>query len=460
MKKIVLLTLTVCAVNLAIGSHLRCGYISAQPSDCSSRTYDITITVYTNSDSQVPFGGDGILNFGDGTNLTVPEVAATYRPDLGPNVGMAQFTVTHTFPNLGSFLISYLEPNRNGGVLNMDDSYLTTFYTETSILISPEFGCTESPEFLTPVVLQAAAGTEFTYSMGVFSGEDNLITYELVTPFSDKGTPVNGYIKPGNLAINYLSGLLTWDTKFSGSTYQPGEYNFAIQVNQHIKTGETYTKIGFIRIDFQVIVNGDVDEPVSVQDNQELDEYSRLLVPEGDEKKIKVYFESTETSTLEAFSELVGVEALSFETYDSTHDESTFKVGVLTVKPDASVIREHPYLITVRAKSGSLGSDINYLVYTDEILPLPVIETITAIEKEITQVEVFPNPVQNQINIQVNKEGISEVRIYSTQGTLIKAKSFEGNTTLTLSEISSGVYICDLRRNNTSVRRVKLIKTE
>jgi hypothetical protein len=459
MKKIVLLALTVYAVCPAIGSHLRCGYIRAQPSDCSSRTYDITLTVYTNTDSQVQFGEDGILNFGDGTSLTVPAVAVIPRPDLGPDVGVAQFTVSHAFLNLGTFLISYVEPNRNGGVLNIDDSFVTPFYIETSILINTEFGCTTSPTFLTSAVLQASAGTAFTYSMGVSSAVDDFITYELVTPFRDRGTAVNGYIRPGNLAINYLTGLLTWDTELSGSS-QPGEYNFAVQVNQHTKVGETYTKTGFVRIDFQVIVNGDVENPVFIQDNQELDEYSRLLVPGDTEKKIKFFFESAASSTLEVFSELAGTEALSFETYDSTHEESNFKVGMITLTPHAAVVRENPYLITVRANSGALGADINYLIYTEEILELPVITppVITAVEREVYGVDVYPNPVQDKLIVRLNRDGVFSASLFTVQGLLVRSNSFESETEVTLSDLPPGLYLCEVRINNSVIRKTKVVK--
>lgn len=462
MKKFILSAFVIFSTSLVMGSHLRCGYITAKPENCSSRSYSITITVYTDTDSDVWFGEDGILNFGDGTNLTVPEVTATHRPDLGPNVEMAQFTVTHNFPDLGIFLISYVEPNRNGGVLNMDDSFNTTFYVETSILISTEFGCTTSPEFLTPAVLQASAGTVFTYSMGVSSAVDDFITYELVTPFRDREIAVNGYIKPGNLAVNYLTGLLTWDTNLSESLSLSGEYNFAVQVNQHVKVGETYTKIGFVRIDFQVMVNGDVDDPVSLEDDEELDEYSRLLVPEDTEKKIKVFFESAENPTLQAFSGLVESDVLSFETYDSTHEESNFKVGVLTLKPKAAIVRDNPYLITVRAKSGplGLGSDINFLIYTEEILDLPVITptVITAVEKELDKVDIYPNPASNKITVRLNRDGVSNLSLFTVQGLFVKSNSFESETEVILSDLPPGVYICEVRRNNVSVRKVKLIK--
>lgn len=452
MKKISFLVLALCIATVAVSSHLRCGYITAKPLNCSSREYAITLTIYTNTTSEVRVGEDGILNFGDGTALlTVPAVNITPRPDLGPNIGIAQYTIHHAYSNLGTFLISYTEPNRNGGVLNMNDSFYTLFYVESSILISTTYGCTETLEFLAPAILQAASGTPLTYSLGAASAADNLLTYELAVPFRDRGTPVVGYISPGNLSINYMTGLLTWDTNFQGSSSTPGEYNFAIQVNQYRKSGETYIRTGFTRIDFQVIVQGDVLDPVVIQDDQLLDNYNRLLVEQDEEKEIRIFFEKDESSTLQAFSELAGNEAFSFE----TQEEDGVLVGILTLKPGADVIREHPYLITIRAKTGVLGSDINYLIYTEEIPALPV---ITAIEKEVSEVSVYPNPVSDKIIVKLNSPGTSVLTLFNLHGQALRSISFEGQAEVSLAGFPSGIYMCDIRRNNLRIQKIKLIK--
>lgn len=454
MKKLVLFAVLLFLIQPVFASHLRCGYITAESIDCIGKKYRITITVFTNTSSDVSFGGEGILDFGDGETMTVPAVAAIPRPDLGANIGIATFSIEHTY-TLGSFLISYLEPNRNGGVLNMDNSFETFFYVETKIILS-QAGCAASPSFLAPAILQASAGTEFTYSLGAASDDDNLITYELVTPLRGRNTPVVNYIKPGNLEINYLNGLLTWNTNFRNNMPTPGEYNFAVQVNHHVKVGDVYTSIGYMRIDFQVIVQGDVVNPVSLQDNQEHDVYNRFLVPENAEKKIKVFYETSGNTPLKAFSELAELtDVFSFETYDSTHEETDFKVGVLTLKPNASVIRENPYLITVRAKDGALGSDINYLIYTEEIPELPV---ITAIEDDVVEIKVFPNPFTTNINVRLDRPGTSEAIIYNTQGQLVSLTSFETETEISLHGILPGAYICNIRRNNVSLKKIKLIK--
>jgi hypothetical protein len=122
-----------CIVIKSQATHLRAGDIIVERQNCSSRTFKITVTVYTNTGSTVRFGGEqDILNFGDGTWELVPETENTPRPDLDAEgtVATASYTTFHTYPSTGTYIISYREPNRNEGVLNMDASVNTTFYLE------------------------------------------------------------------------------------------------------------------------------------------------------------------------------------------------------------------------------------------------------------------------------------------------------------------------------------------
>ncbi len=454
MKKIFLLGLLIFLLQGAFASHLRCGYITVERSSCTANMVIITITVFTNTYSAVQFGGDGILSFGDGEIFKLPEIENTYRPDLGPSIGIAQFTRTHTYTVAGEYIISYLEPNRNGGVLNMHDSFNTTFYTETKIDLTKTI-CA-SPVFLAPPVFTGITDSQLNVSLGTSSQDDNLITYEMAVPFRDRGLPVTNFVKPPNMSLNKLTGLLTWDAY----TALPGEYNFAVIAIQWSKVGENYYRIGFVRIDFQVILKGDVSEIPTLTDNQTLDEYNRILVKPGEEKQIEFSYISgnNNTAQLEIYSEL-NEPSISFSTIDVGGPTGNTKTGLLTITPQESDVRENGYLITVRGRTAGTVYDRNYLIYTDEIPEFPI-AVLTGTEKEIAHVEIFPNPVQHQVNIQVNRAGISEVLIYSVQGRLVTNRFFEGNTTVTLSELPPGVYIIDVQRNNTSVRKVKLIKTK
>ena len=80
----------------SLATHLRAGEITVTRESCTSLNFIITITVYTNTGSEIRFG-DGVLDFGDGsTPLRTPTIQNTIRPDLGPNVGIVTFSTTHT----------------------------------------------------------------------------------------------------------------------------------------------------------------------------------------------------------------------------------------------------------------------------------------------------------------------------------------------------------------------------
>src|SRR5690606_25116471 len=118
------------------------------------------------------------------------------KTELNPDgsVAYAYIELTHTYNGIGTYIISYREPNRNEGVLNMDRSVETTFYLETQIKIDPFIGCNESPYLSIPPIDRACPGVLFTHNPGAYDpdAEDSL-SYEMVVPFADRNTEVLNY---------------------------------------------------------------------------------------------------------------------------------------------------------------------------------------------------------------------------------------------------------------------------
>lgn len=258
----------------AEASHLRAGQITVVRRNCFSREFVITVRVYTNTGSPVVFGGDGILSFGDGNTKIVPEVPNTPRPDLGPNIGVAEFQWTYTYGGVGRYTISYVEPNRNGGVLNMDNSFYTTFYLETQIDLS--IANCNYPTLQIDPIDQACTGVAFSHNPGAVDRDaSDSLSYELAVPFRDRGLPVVNYRDPKTMSFNNensgpptfsidpVNGTLVWD-----APGVPGEYNVAFHVNEWKKINGIWTKVGYVRRDMQIIVNDDCDN-----------ERPRLIVP-------------------------------------------------------------------------------------------------------------------------------------------------------------------------------------
>ena len=108
----------------AFGSHLRAGEITINAKTGVPNVFIITIHGWVNTQSQIHFGGsESLLNFGDGMSMVLPELESIPRPDLGTNIGEVIYSIEHVYSGSGFFIVSYSEPNRNAGILNMDNNY-------------------------------------------------------------------------------------------------------------------------------------------------------------------------------------------------------------------------------------------------------------------------------------------------------------------------------------------------
>lgn len=264
---------TVAATQTTQATHLRAGEIIVERVNCNSLTFKITITVYTNTkNTTVLFGGEqDELNFGDGTPIQlVPETQNTIRTDLNPDgsVATASFTTYHTYAGPGQYVISYREPNRNEGVLNMDASVNTTFYLETVVSIDPFLGCNSSPKLSVPPIDRACPGVLWTHNPGASDPNGDRLTYEMEVPFSDRGTEVLNYRDPNNakfynnfgsaneagsgpptFSIDENTGTITWDAP--GAV---GEYNIAFHIIEWRQINGEWYRMGYVRRDMQIIV--------------------------------------------------------------------------------------------------------------------------------------------------------------------------------------------------------------
>jgi hypothetical protein len=253
-------------------THLRAGNIIVQRSNNGcSQTVTVTILVYTKdtgSPSDVLFGGDGaVLDFGDGSTIEVG-----YQPnemiDASKQIARASFTATHTYAGAGRFTISYREPNRNGGVLNMYDSEHTEFYLETTLDLT---FCNQPPILSVEPIDRGCRGVAWFHNPGAYDPEGvDSLRYQFVIPFQDRGTPVIDYKNPDNkdlyhgirydtaneahngkpsFKINPRDGTITWD-----APGDIGEYNIAFVIIEYKKINGTWREVTRIRRDMQILI--------------------------------------------------------------------------------------------------------------------------------------------------------------------------------------------------------------
>jgi hypothetical protein len=299
-------------------THLRAGEITAVRVNCSGRTYRITVTVYIDTESRIMFGGPNeILYFGDSTWVEVPETTTVLRPDLGQNMGMASFTIEHTYAGPGKFLIRYAEPFRNGDVINLDNPLNTMFYIETSIVIDPFIGCDNSPLLLVPPIDKACTGAAWFHNPGAYDLDGDSLSYDLVVPYQDKGVPVSNYRLPNKkefydragidygtaneeglasptFTIDSRTGTIKWDAPGGR-----GEYNIAFVIKEWRKVNGVWLLLGYVERDMQIIVD-DCDnqrpelimpEDICVEAGEEISQDIFAFDPDSDPVKIEAFSE-------------------------------------------------------------------------------------------------------------------------------------------------------------------------
>lgn len=440
-----------------LATHLRGGWISVTQLSPSSNTCKITVTVFTDTQSGVFFGGSqDFLHFGDGEYILVPETTNSSIPGLGIEFGMATFSVIHAYSAAGRYIVSYQEPNRNEGVINMDNSVLTTFYTETIIYLDPLFGISQTPELLVPPIFEAKSGEIFSMSVGASVDEDYILTYDIAVPKRDRDTPVINYRLPENFAINPFNGLITWDTKFL-EQYYIGEFSFAVHIHLSKEIDGSFYTLSTTVLDFQIIVTDELPDG-GLSDNIDTDENGRVYIPNDETKQIKIFYETSLTPAseveLNAYSSLSeNSDIFSFTTYDSSTNEN-IKVGVLTLTNASSIIRDNPYPVTIRGKNGEFASDICYLFYTKDLYP----QVITAVEQdELVRVDVFPNPIKDFVTISLPENQQGTCTIYDQAGKLISTNFIQGEIAVDMRSCPPGLYYGRVQTRS-SVKMIKLIR--
>lgn len=423
-------------------THLRAGYISYKR--INGLTFEVTINAFVNIDpneTSVQFGL-GILDFGDGIRHTTNTTPSTPLPYY-PFVGVVRYSILHTYPGDGHYLISYAEKNRNADIINMSNSVGTTFYIDSFLILdseNPQLNST--PEFVAPPAFHYDAGTPISVSYAMRSDQNLFFDYRLVTPMqiiNNKPPAVEtSYTLPENAQINPVNGLFTWDAKYHGF-YEQGEFTFAIKVRMWAKD-ETGTEIylGSMTFDTQIILENLEEVSPVLTTKLVLDDNGRIYIPLGTSKSIKFFYQPVGNASnvlLKAYSELEAVEgAYAFTTYDSA-TVPPGKVGLIQLNSTESISRERPYIITLRgSESPNFKTDRTLMIYTQDVYP----EVITGIEKPPSPLKLFPIPVADVLTIE-GGEDTRKIQLINYAGSTIK--TWVNESQLNMGEIPLGLYL-------------------
>ena len=268
-------------------SHIRAGEVIARRISNLTFEYEFTFIGYRDTDTGIDFGG-GNFDFGDGTVISGDfDVLET---QITANIVRAEFTLVHTYQAPNSYIVSYSEDNRNGGISNMENSLNTPFYTETLIIIDPFFGVNNTPVLTVPPIDEGIPGARFIHNAGAFDIDGDSLAYYLVIPKMEKNSEVVLYrplnhpdfytnfgqgsenLTPPTLDLDAAYGDLIWDapgdifnlesSDCPNGVSECAEYNVAFRIEEWRQIGGKWYRLGYVTRDMQIIVyEGDNEKP-------------------------------------------------------------------------------------------------------------------------------------------------------------------------------------------------------
>ncbi len=229
---------------ISFATHNRAGEIIVEPvDDPCGLTVRATIITYTKAssiaadrDTLTLCWGDGICEQVARVNGDQPDPSKAPQGEIRPlDIKYNEYIAIHTYPGRKSYTLTMTDPNRNGGVLNVNPpgSENVQFHLQTVYsFLNPQFqGCNQTPRLLQPPVDIACKGQPFIHNPNAFDPDGDSLSYELVVPMQDINTPVPNYSYPhqvsGNpaccLSLNPITGELIWT-----DPQVLGEYNIAM----------------------------------------------------------------------------------------------------------------------------------------------------------------------------------------------------------------------------------------
>lgn len=214
----------------AFATHNRAGEITYR--HLGGFQYEATIITYTKADSPADRPELGI-SWGDGSIDTIPRSNGNGAGEIVTgSIKKNVYIGVHTYPGPATYIVSFEDPNRNGGVVNIPNSVNIPFFVSTTLIINPFLGINNSVQLLNPPIDEACPGQIFIHNAGAFDPDGDSISYRLVPCRGEGGLVIPGFVQPqtsNSFSIDAFTGDLVWDSPLAGGL---GEYNVAFIIEE------------------------------------------------------------------------------------------------------------------------------------------------------------------------------------------------------------------------------------
>ncbi len=452
-KKHLLIIFTICLAGAATAQQRSTEICFRQTGD---QTVSASVVYYSNfaeikRDSVLICWGDGFCeqvkraNGLDADNNGIPEGEI-----IATGFGKHIYTGTHTYHSPGKYLIYTFDPNRNGGIINVNypNSEQTKFYVEAELQVLENAEGNHSPVLLEAPVDFAWRGFPFRHVVNAFDIDDDSVAYELAVPLMGFEDPVPAYlalteIAPGpenQLTLDPETGELVWN-----APQQTGLYNLAVLVKSY-RDGQLIDKV--IR-DFQIqVLTGENQAPEIVLNTVE---YEIQEVAVGDTVIVDASVFDNNPTQLVTFTSSSGLYGF-FDQPATFTQQVTGNMGsgrfYWIVRQEH--LRRQPYQVVFKAKDDFAAT--GYSAF--KLIRYRVAEGFISGSHPVfakRRLEVFPNPASDLLQIRLNPEhqGILNYRLITVGGIPLQSgQLLPSQPYLDTSMLPQGIYLLEIRIGN------------
>jgi len=326
-RKILLLLVLLILVKQNFSQSLRGGEIRF--THISGFTYSFIIEIYSNDSSLHSL----LITNGDGTTDTLENVG---QPEYAP-ICFNQFSGgSHTYPNLGTYVVSVSANYLMDSIANIQYSASQKLYLEDTLrILDPAFfGYDNSPILLNPPIDYASAEQAYVYNPNAYDPDGDSLSFSLVPYFA------NGYTFPtatDSIGINKLTGELLWDKPIAA-----GNYALAILVTEF----RSAVVIGTEYVDMMITVNNSL----GINSIQTENSISILPNPTNNQTTITYNLRPQLQPTLSILNlegKIISEIKLSSQQHEFSLDVSKFPVGIYFIE-----LRSNDEVITKKLVKG------------------------------------------------------------------------------------------------------------
>jgi len=252
MRKIILIFWLFLLWNAGFSTHQRAGEITYK--HVGGLTYEFTIITYTYTPSTADRPIIEVL-WGDNSSSEISRLSKT---SVGTDISKNVYVATHTYSSNGVYSVTFEDPNRNAGIINIPNSVNIPFFIETIIVINPFLTYNNSVQLLNPPLDNGCVGVTYYHNVGAYDPDGDSLSYKLIDCRGFDGLSIPRYQLPQAsqyIQINEVTGDLIWETPIT-----QGEYNIAILISEYRK-GQF---IGSVVRDMQITIAACNNKPPKI----------------------------------------------------------------------------------------------------------------------------------------------------------------------------------------------------